>query len=258
MKTPLQFLFCLFLLAIPALHAMQTQQYDVLIRGGRIVDGTGNSWFRADVALRGDTIVAIGTNALETQTNYFLNHWLPNLNGGTVQKKRKWFPGETAAAAKIVIVDPRRSATVAICEQIAGKENVLHLDIEPGSDTALFNTLLTYVVDQGWHDKDYITKNTRGFDDAMKVNRMSLEDGSKATGIAVAKLRQVAEWAYKPKASGHRPRTFHAYEKGIIWGNDNYVIQSALVSRLRGNPGLSETMTIWLAGGDGLWMQAPM
>ncbi|HMV49945.1 MAG TPA: D-aminoacylase [Blastocatellia bacterium] len=60
MKTPLQFLFCLFLLAIPALHAMQTQQYDVLIRGGRIVDGTGNSWFRADVALRGDTIVAIG------------------------------------------------------------------------------------------------------------------------------------------------------------------------------------------------------
>ncbi|MGT2490333.1 arsenate reductase (azurin) large subunit [Cupriavidus basilensis] len=25
------------------------------------------------------------------------------------------------------------------------------------------------------------------------------------------------------------PRTMHAYEKGIIWGNDNYLIQSALV-----------------------------
>ncbi|GCL65593.1 hypothetical protein AQPW35_46740 [Rubrivivax pictus] len=73
-------------------------------------------------------------------------------------------------------------------------------------------------------------KFTKGFDDAMKVNRMSLEDGSKATGIPVAKLRQAADWAYKTKASGHRPRTFHAYEKGIIWGNDNYVIQSALVS----------------------------
>ena len=24
-----------------------------------------------------DTIVAVGTNALETQTNYFLNHWVP-------------------------------------------------------------------------------------------------------------------------------------------------------------------------------------
>lgn len=177
-----------------------------------------------------DCIVAIGCNSYETQTNYFLNHWLPNLNGGTVDKKKARFAGETAAAAKIVIVDPRRSATVAICEQIAGKDNVLHLDIEPGSDTALFNTLLTYVVDQGWHDKDYIAKFTKGFDDAMKVNRMSLEDGSKATGIPAARIRQAAEWAYKPKASGHRPRTFHAYEKGIIWGNDNYVIQSALVS----------------------------
>ena len=38
-----------------------------------------------------------------------------------------------------------------------------------------------------------------------------------------------AEWAYKPKASGHRPHAMHAYEKGIIWGNDNYLIQSALV-----------------------------
>ena len=28
-----------------------------------------------------DTIVAVGTNALETQTNYFLNHWVPNLRG---------------------------------------------------------------------------------------------------------------------------------------------------------------------------------
>jgi N-acyl-D-amino-acid deacylase len=34
--------------------------YDVLLRGGRIVDGTGNPWFTADLALRGDRIAAIG------------------------------------------------------------------------------------------------------------------------------------------------------------------------------------------------------
>ena len=176
-----------------------------------------------------DCIMAIGCNSYETQSNYFLNHWVPNLNGGTVDKKKKWFPGESAAAAKVIIVDPRRSATVAICEQVAGKANVLHLDIEPGSDTALFNTLFTYVVDQGWQDKEFLAKHTRGFDDAVRSNRMSLEDGARATGIPVDRLKLAAEWAYKPKASGHRPRTFHAYEKGIIWGNDNYVIQSALV-----------------------------
>ena len=177
-----------------------------------------------------DCIFAIGCNPYETQSNYFLNHWLPNLNGGTVEKKKKWFPGEGAAAAKLIIVDPRRSATVAIGEQIAGKDNVLHLDIEPGSDTALFNTLFTYVVEQGWHDKAFIAKSTRGFDDAVTSNRMSLEDGAKATGLSVARIKQAADWAYKPKAGGQRPRTFHAYEKGIIWGNDNYVIQSSLVS----------------------------
>ena len=39
-----------------------------------------------------DTIVAVGTNALETQTNYFLNHWLPNLRGTTADKKRQQLP----------------------------------------------------------------------------------------------------------------------------------------------------------------------
>jgi arsenite oxidase large subunit len=186
-----------------------------------------NSYEDAQVA---DVILATGCNPYETQTNYFLNHWLPNLNGATVAKKQKWFPGETAAAAKLIIVDPRRSATVAIAEQIAGKDNVLHLDIEPGTDTALFDTFFTYVVDQGWHDKDFIAQYTRGFDEAVKTNHMSLEEGSRVTGVPVDKLRRAADWAYKPKASGHRPRTFHPYEKGIIWGNDNYVIQSALVS----------------------------
>ncbi len=33
--------------------------YDLVIRNARIVDGTGSPWFRSDVAVRGDTIVAV-------------------------------------------------------------------------------------------------------------------------------------------------------------------------------------------------------
>ncbi len=33
---------------------------DVAVRGGRVVDGTGSPWFRADVGIRGDRIVAVG------------------------------------------------------------------------------------------------------------------------------------------------------------------------------------------------------
>ena len=34
--------------------------FDLLIRGGRVVNGTGNPWFYADIGVRGDTIVEIG------------------------------------------------------------------------------------------------------------------------------------------------------------------------------------------------------
>jgi N-acyl-D-aspartate/D-glutamate deacylase len=36
------------------------QPYDLLIRGGRVLDGTGNPWYYADVAIRGDRVVAVG------------------------------------------------------------------------------------------------------------------------------------------------------------------------------------------------------
>lgn len=186
-----------------------------------------NSYEDAELA---DVIWSIGNNPYECQTNYFLAHWLPNLQGATVEKKRRWFKGETVGRGKVIFVDPRRTPSVAVAEQAAGKENVLHLDINPGTDMALFNGLFTYVVDQGWHDEAFIAAHTSGFEAARKANRMSLEETSRITGVPVAKLKQAAEWAYKPKPSGHRPRAMHAYEKGIIWGNDNYHTQAALVN----------------------------
>jgi len=185
-----------------------------------------NSYEDAELA---DVIMAIGCNSYETQTNYFLAHWVPNLQGLTLGKRQQRFPGESVESAKVIFVDPRRTPSVAIAERVAGVQNVLHLDIEPGTDVALFNAMLTYVVEQGWHDTGFIKAHTSGFDDAVSANRLSVEDAARITGVPADRIKRAAEWAYRPKASGHRPRTMHAYEKGIIWGNDNYLIQSALV-----------------------------
>src|SRR3954468_452566 len=39
---------------------MQAQHYDLIITNGKIFDGAGNPWFSGDIAIRGDTIAAIG------------------------------------------------------------------------------------------------------------------------------------------------------------------------------------------------------
>ena len=38
----------------------QTTTYDVIIRNGKIIDGSGNPWYSGDIAIQGDRIAAIG------------------------------------------------------------------------------------------------------------------------------------------------------------------------------------------------------
>ena len=49
------------LLLLAPLAAQAPQQFDILIRNGRVLDGTGNPWYRADIGITGDRIRAMGT-----------------------------------------------------------------------------------------------------------------------------------------------------------------------------------------------------
>jgi N-acyl-D-amino-acid deacylase len=49
----------LLLLLIPVLTSGQAPAYDLVLRNGRIIDGTGSPWYKADLAIKGDTIVRI-------------------------------------------------------------------------------------------------------------------------------------------------------------------------------------------------------
>ena len=177
-----------------------------------------------------DTIVAIGNNALETQTNYFLNHWVPNLRGSSLDKKKAEFGSEPVERGRIVIVDPRRTVTVNACEIEAGNDRVMHLAINPGTDLALLNAWLTYVVEKGWIDKVFIAASTRDFGKAVAANKMNLDEAAQITGLTVDEIRKSAAWIAEPKSGDARRRTMFAYEKGLIWGNDNYRTNGALVN----------------------------
>ncbi len=91
------------------------------------------------------------------------------------------------AGAKLIVVDPRRSAT-------ADKAD-LYLPIEPGTDLALLNGLLHLLVKNGHTDPAFIAAFTEGWE-AMPG---FLEDYpphtvAQITGLAEAQIRQAADW----------------------------------------------------------------
>ncbi len=178
-----------------------------------------------------DTIFMLGANSMETQTNLYLNHMVKGLQNG----------------ARMVVVDPRRTLTVASSEQFAGAENVLHLAINEGTDLALCNALLTEIVDKGWIDRDFIAASTfpegvavaedeahpaslGSLEHAMQACRMSLDEAAAICGVDAADIAKAAAWIAEPRADGSRRKCATAYEKGIIWGNDNYRTVGAIVN----------------------------
>jgi len=38
----------------------RSMSYDIVIKNGRVIDGTGNPWFKADVAIKNGIIAKIG------------------------------------------------------------------------------------------------------------------------------------------------------------------------------------------------------
>ena len=52
--------------AIAVRPGAQGPAYDLILRGGRVVDGTASPWYRADVAIAGDTIARIAPSLTES------------------------------------------------------------------------------------------------------------------------------------------------------------------------------------------------
>lgn len=91
------------------------------------------------------------------------------------------------AGAKLIVVDPRRSATAEKAD--------LFLQIRPGSDLALLNGLLHLLRAAGHVDADFIAAHTEGWEalgpvlDACTLVRTAAE-----TGLDAAQIQQAADW----------------------------------------------------------------
>lgn len=61
MRSAIRLLFMLALgLSGFGAHAAPAPSYDLVIRNGHVIDGTGSPWYAADIAIRNGRIAAIG------------------------------------------------------------------------------------------------------------------------------------------------------------------------------------------------------
>ena len=88
---------------------------------------------------------------------------------------------------KWIVVDPRRTETAEAAD--------LHLQIQPGSDVALFNGMLHLLLWEGLVDRPFIDAHTTGFDALRDIVRNATPaDTAKLCGIKEADLVQAARW----------------------------------------------------------------
>ncbi len=88
---------------------------------------------------------------------------------------------------KLIVVDPRRTDT-------AGSAD-LHLAILPGTDVALFNSMLHVMLWEGWIDQGYIAAHTEGFEQLKTaVHEYTPQYAAAICGITAEDIIQAARW----------------------------------------------------------------
>ena len=92
---------------------------------------------------------------------------------------------EKAKPKQVIVVDPRKTETA--------RAATLHLQIEPGTDVALFNGMLHLMLEEGWCNDAYIEEHTEGFTKLREsVQSFTPEFVSKTCSIDETSLREAA------------------------------------------------------------------
>jgi assimilatory nitrate reductase catalytic subunit len=135
-----------------------------------------------------DLIVLVGANAA----------WCHPVLFRRMQENRR------ARGAKLVVIDPRRTATA--------DEADLFLAVAPGMDTALFCGLLVRLADHDVFDRAYVAQHTVGFEAALRAAceiAPDIDAVAQRTGLSPAEIRQF----YALFAA--TPRVVTCYSQGV-------------------------------------------
>lgn len=107
--------------------------------------------------------------------------------------KQKLMKGVTG-----IVVDPRRIELA--------KYATYHLQLRPGTNVALLNMMLYYIISEGLEDKKFIAERCEGYDDfKAEIMRLNMDELEKITGVDKNLVRE-ASMAY---AKANAAMEFH-------------------------------------------------
>ncbi|MBW1751134.1 MAG: molybdopterin-dependent oxidoreductase, partial [Deltaproteobacteria bacterium] len=91
-----------------------------------------------------------------------------------------------AGGAKLIVADPRFSASVAKAD--------IWVKIKPGTDTAYLLAIMNYLIENDRYDKKFVDEHTVGFDQlAAGAEEWTLEKAAEECDIPAAQIKEVAE-----------------------------------------------------------------
>ena len=129
--------------------------------------------------------------------------------------------------AKLIVVDPRVIPLARTAD--------LHLDIRPGTDSALYGAMLRYMGEKDMLDHDFINNHTTGFQQTLDaVKDYTLEWAEQVTGIAKEKIALAAEWWGKAATSFLlHARGIEHHSKGVdnVLGCINLVLATGRIGK---------------------------
>jgi len=129
--------------------------------------------------------------------------------------------------ARLIVADPRRI-------ELAARADI-HLQMQPGTDVALFNAMLNHVMAEGLENRDFIAARTHGFEAVRQaVAPYTPERASVITGVPADKIRRAAEaYARGPNTSTlwAMGLTQHATGTDIVTSLLNLILATGMIGR---------------------------
>ncbi len=138
----------------------------------------------------------------------------------------QWLWKAKDKGAKMIVADPRETPTARIAD--------VHLDLKPGTDSALANGIMHILIMDGYVDEDYVSKRCNNYEELKKaVEKFTPDYTSQITGIHPDKIIKAAH------IYGRSPRSVVMFARGAEQqskGVDNVSLYTSM-ALLRGQIG---------------------